>query len=92
MQGGMDRMLQACDNYDLIISTKKTVVVYQQASGKPYSESTIIVNGQKLQVVDKFTYMGSSLSTAVHNYDEISARTAKASVDYKCLGAGWNQT
>ena len=55
MQGDMDRMSQACDNYDLTISTKKTEAVHQPASGKPYGEPTITVNGQKMQV-DKFTF------------------------------------
>ena len=36
---------------------KKTEVVYQPAPGQPYSEPTITVNGQKLLVVDKFTYL-----------------------------------
>ena len=61
MQGAVDRMSKACDNFQLTISTKKTEVVHQPALGKPYSEPTITVNGQKLQVVDKFTYLGSTL-------------------------------
>ena len=40
------------------------------------------MNGQKLQVVDKFTYLGSTLSRAVHIDDEVTARTAKASVAF----------
>ena len=68
MQGAVDRMSKACDNFQLTISTKKTEVVHQPAPGKPYSEPTFTVNGQKLQVVDKFTYLGS--------------RTAKASVAF----------
>ena len=48
----MDRVLQACDNYDLTISSKKTEVVYQPSPGKPYSEPTIIVNRQRLPVVN----------------------------------------
>ena len=62
MQGAVDRMSKACDNFQLTISTKKTEVVHQPAPGKPYSEPTITVNGQKLQVVEKFTYLGSTLS------------------------------
>ena len=82
MQGAVDRMSKACDNFQLTISTKKTEVVHQPAPGKPYSEPTITVNGQKLQVVDKFTYLGSTLSRAVHIGDEVTARTAKASVAF----------
>ena len=82
MQGAVDRMLKACDNFQLTLSTKKTEVVHQPAHGKPYSEPTITVNGQKLQVVDKFTYLGSTLSRAVHIDDEVTARTAIASVAF----------
>ena len=82
MQGTVDRMSKACDNFQLTISTNKTEVVHQPAPGKPYSEPTITVNGQKLQVVDKFTYLGSTLFRAVHIDDEVTARTAKASVAF----------
>ena len=51
MQGAVDSMSKACDNFQLTISTKKTEVVHQPEPGKPYSEPTITVNGQKLQVV-----------------------------------------
>ena len=54
MQGAVDRMSKACDNFQLTISTKKIEVAHQPAFGKPYSKPTIDVNGQKLQVVDKF--------------------------------------
>ena len=47
----------------------------------------ITVNGQKLKVVDKFTYLGSTLSRAVHIDDEITARIAKASVAFGRLRA-----
>ena len=71
MKGDMDQLPQACDNYDLTISTKYHEVVPQPAPGKPYSEPTITVNGLKPQVVDNFTY----LSTAVQIGDEVAGRT-----------------
>ena len=54
------------------------------------------MNGQKLKVVDKFTYLGSTLSRAGHIDDEVTAKIAKANVAFgrlraKCLGAKWNQ-
>ena len=82
LQGAVDHMSKACGNFKLTISTKKTEVVHQPVPGKPYSEPTITVNGQKLQVVDKFTYLGNTLSRAVHIDDEVTARTAKASVAF----------
>ena len=36
----------------------------------------------RLQVVDKFTYLGSTLSTVVHIVDEVIARIAKASTAF----------
>ena len=66
MQRAMDQISQSCDNYDLTISTKKTEVVHQPAPGKPYNEPTITVNGQKLKVVDKFTYLGSTLQSSAY--------------------------
>ena len=80
MQEAMDRVSQACDNYDLTISTKTIEVVNKPAPGKPYSKPTITMNGQRLQVVDKFNYLGSTLSRAVHIDDEVTARIAKTSV------------
>ena len=53
-------------SYDLTISIKKTEVVYQLAPRKPYKEPTITMKGQRLQVVDKFIYLGNILSRVVH--------------------------
>ena len=69
----------SCDSYDLTVSIRKTEVVYQPAPGKPYKEPTITVKGQRLQEVDKFIYLGSTLSRVVHIDDEVNARIAKAS-------------
>ena len=57
MKGAVDRMSKACDNFQFTISTKMTEVVHQPAPGKPYSEPTITVNGQNIQLVDKFTIL-----------------------------------
>ena len=78
-------------------SIKKTEVVYQPAPRKPYKEPTITVKGQRLQVVDKFTYLGSTLPGVVHIDDEVNARIARASeafgrLQWKYLGSKWNQT
>ena len=78
MRKGVDQVSDSCDSYDLTISIKKTEVVYQSAPGKPYKEPTITVKGQRLQVVDKFTYLESTLSRVVHIDDKVNARIAKA--------------
>ena len=62
MKKSVDQVSDSCQSYDLTISIKKIEVVYQPAPGKPYKEPTITVKGQRLQVVDKSTYLGSTLS------------------------------
>ena len=66
MQKGVDQVSNSCDSYDHTISIKKTGIVYQPAPGKPYKEPNITVKGHRVQVVDKFTYLGSILSRVVH--------------------------
>ena len=93
MQKVVDQVSDSCDSYDLTISIKKTEVVYQPAPGKPYKEPTIIVKGQRLQVVDKFTYLGSTFSRVVHIDDEVNARIAKASAEFGRLrGSIWDRS
>ena len=75
MQRDVDRMSEA-------ISTKKTEVVHQPAPRKPYSEPTITVNEKKMRDVNKFTYLGITLSRAVHIDDEVTASTAETSVAF----------
>ena len=84
---------RSSDSDDLTINIKKTEVVYQSAPGKPYKESTITVKGQRLQVVDKFTYLEITLSRVVHIDDGINARIAKASVAFGRLrGSVWDRS
>ena len=92
MQKGADQVYDSFDSYDLTISIKKTEVVYQPAPGKPYKEPTITVKDQRLQVVDKFTYLGSTLSRVEHIDDEVNARIAKASAAFGRLrGNVWDR-
>ena len=92
MQCEMDRFSQACDNFGLTISTKKTEVMYQPAPGKPYQEPHITVKGQTLQAVDKFTYLGSTLSRDVSVDAEVNNRIAKASAAFGRLrGNVWER-
>ena len=93
MQKGADQVSDSCDSYDHTISIKGTEVVYQPAPGKAYKEPTITVKGQGLQMVDKFAYLGSTLSRAVHIDDEANARIAKASAAFGRLqGSIWDRS
>ena len=93
MQKDVDQVSDSCDSYDFTISIKKTEVVYQPAPGKPYKEPTITMKGQRLQVVDKFTYLASTLSRVVHIHDEVNTRIAKARAAFGRLrGSIWNRS
>ena len=93
MQKGVDQVSYSCDSYDLTVSIKKTEVVYQPAPGKPYKEPTITVKGQRLQVVEKFTYLRSTLSRVVHIDDEVNVRIAKASEAFgRLCGSVWDRS
>ena len=85
MQKGVDQVSDSCDSYDLTISIKKAEEVYQPAPGKPYKEPTITMKGQRLQVVDKFTYLGSTLFRVVHIDDEVNARIDKKLKVYRSV-------
>ena len=51
------------------------------------------MKGQRLQVIDKFTYLGSTLSRVVHNDDEVNARIAKASAAFgRIRGSIWDRS
>ncbi|GFR70170.1 hypothetical protein ElyMa_005647200 [Elysia marginata] len=62
----------------LTLSTKKTEVMYQPDTGKPYTEPTVTVNDVKLAAVYRFTYLGRTLSRNVHIDDETDGRIAKS--------------
>ena len=93
MQKGVDQLSDSCDSYDLIINIEQTEVVYQSAPGKPYKKPTITVKGQRLQVVDKFTYLGSTMSRDKHIDDKVNARITKANAEFSRLrGSIWDRS
>ena len=94
MRKGVDHVSDSCDSYDLIISVKKTEVVYQPALGKPYKEPTITVKGQiasgrQVHLPWKHIVM----SRALWWDDEVNARIAKASATFDRLrGSVWDRS
>jgi len=78
MQQEMDAFSSACNNFGFTINTKKTEVMYQPAPGIPYQEPNT-AKGQRLQAVENFTYLGSTLCRSVNIDAEVNNRTAKAS-------------
>ena len=93
MQKGMNQVSSSCDSYNLTISIKRLRWYNQPVPGKPYKELTITVKGQRLQVVDKFTYLRSILSRVVHIDDEVNASIAKADAAFGRLCRSiWDQS
>ena len=90
MQQNVDKFAEACTNFGLTISIKKTEVMHQPAPGKTYIEPSTTINGQCLKAVDKFTYLGSSLLRNV--VIDVDARLAKANSAFGRLGKNvWNR-
>lgn len=91
MQLIMDRFSDACDAFGLTISIKKTKVMYTPAPGDPYVEPSILVKGNRLEVVDKFPYLGSTISRDASLDAEILSRIQKASVAFgKLESRAWS--
>ena len=82
MQESMDLFAKACDDFGLTISTKKTEVMHQPAPAVPYTEPSITVHGQRLAVVDKLVYLGSTPSRSINIDEEVAYRLARASAAF----------
>ena len=92
----MDHFSEACNEFGLTTSTKKTKVMYQPAPQKAYSEPTIRFGNETLKVTDRFCYLGRTLSRFANIDAEIDNRIAKArsalDVCRKRLGEERNQS
>ena len=81
----MDRFATSCSSYGLTISLKKTEVMFQPPPGHNYIPTSITIRGTKLNAVDQFTYLGSTLSRSANIDAEVSQRISKASGVFGCL-------
>jgi hypothetical protein len=68
------RLSHACKEFGLTISLKKTNVMVQDVDSPP----TITIDGYKLEVVENFTYLGSTISSSLSIDAEVNGRIAKA--------------
>lgn len=85
LQRVADHFSTATKRFGLIISLKKTEVLHQPAPGEPYVAPNIYIDGHRLNVVNKFTYLGSSISDEGNMDSEIDSRIAKASAAFGAL-------
>ena len=78
----MDRFSNSCGAFGLTISLSKTKVMFTPAPGDQYIEPNIFVHGTRLGVVEKFVYLGSTLTKDGSLDEEIHLRIQKASVAF----------
>jgi len=69
------RLSHACKEFGLTISLKKTNVMVQDADSSP----TIAIDGYNLEVVEDYTYLGSTISNSLSVDTDVNGRIAKAS-------------
>ena len=81
MQNIVDAFSNASKKFGLKINIKKTEVLYQP-NATIIREEDIMVDGNKLNSVLKFTYIGSTISSNGRIDDEIQRRMAKASASF----------
>nr|VZI18942.1 unnamed protein product [Spirometra erinaceieuropaei] len=92
MQRSMDLFSAASENFGLVINTEKTVVMHQPPPDAVYFRPQINVNGAQLQVMDNFTYLGSTLSHSTNIDNEVTRRISKASqVSDRLKSTVWNR-
>ena len=74
LQTLMNRFSQACKDFGLTISLKKTNVMEQDTEDSP----VIAIDNYELDVVHQFTYLGSTISDNLSLETEIDRRIGKA--------------
>ena len=77
-----DSFAKAARRFGLKISLKKTEVMFQPKLGTNHVPLNITIDKFPLNVVDKFTYLGSTLSENATIDDDISARLGKPSASF----------
>nr|VZI34460.1 unnamed protein product [Spirometra erinaceieuropaei] len=80
MQRSMDLFSAACENFGLIITTEKTVVMHQPLPNTaPLNNAPqTSVNGTQTQVVGNFPYLGSTLSRSTKIDNEVARRISNS--------------
>ena len=92
LQCFMNHFVSACNSFGLKINLKKTIVMYDLAPGSPYIEPIIFVEGNKLDVVHSFVYLGSTLPEGCSLDREISFHIERTSRFFSALNKRvWSQ-
>ena len=85
----VDRFATACTEFGLTISLRKTMVMAQGVPSPP----NITINGTPLTVVDKFSYLGSTMTDSNNLETELSNRIGRAATTFGRLQSRvWSNT
>ena len=74
LQELVNRLSHACKEFGLTISLKKTNILAQGTDKTPF----IFIDSTQLEVVETFTYLGSTIASSLSLDTEISSRIGKA--------------
>ena len=74
----MNQLSKACKAFSLTISIRKTVVLTQEGT----DPCNITLDGTSLENVNKFCYLGSTITTSSSMDEEITARIGKAATTF----------
>nr|VZI30767.1 unnamed protein product [Spirometra erinaceieuropaei] len=92
MQRSMDLFAADCNNFCLVINTEKTMFMHQPPPDAVFNAPHINVDGAQLQVVDTFTYLGSTLSCNTKVDDGVARRISTDSQAFSRLQSTvWNR-
>ena len=83
----MDCFSQACEDFRLTVSLKKTNIMSQDTESRP----TITIKNYQLDVAKEFTYLGSTVTDNLSMDSEISRRLGRAINVCQVLKAGVQQ-
>nr|VZI50902.1 unnamed protein product [Spirometra erinaceieuropaei] len=92
MQRNMDPFAADFNNFGLVINTEKTMFMHQPPPDAAFNTPHINVDGAQLQVVDTFTYLGSTLTCNTKVDDEVARRISADSQAFGRLQSTvWNR-
>ncbi|BHF58812.1 RING finger protein 10 [Sparganum proliferum] len=79
LRRNVDLFAAGCTKCGLTIKTDKTVVMHQPSHETEHNSARITVNGNQLQTVDNFAYLGGIISYNTNIDDEVAGRLSEAS-------------
>ena len=82
LQRLLDKFSESCKSFGLRISLKKTVIMHQGSVGSNFE---ITLDENSLSSVDKFCFLGSTITKNLDLNDEISKRICKAAMNFGLL-------